>query len=211
MVSILGFSSHLFAVLSGQAELCPRQCCATWFGGPASALPVVLGGMVRTGGREAFLSDGHEDSLRACQGHGRLHGGSCGHSVVVGERAFQRLRQSGVQPPHSNKNPQNHEPPSGTETCSCTTIQPLARFSSTIVQRPSRCDAAPCWLTMSAPNVNVAQASLPRECTRKSSFILSLMLRFGSKSAFFTPTRYSAQLLYFIGARSKYVRSASAA
>ena len=43
------------------------------------------------------------------------------------------------------------EPPSGAETCSCTTIQPCARFSRTIVHRPSKCDDAPCLLTSPSP------------------------------------------------------------
>src|SRR5205814_5829816 len=76
------------------------------------------------------------------------------------------------------------EPPSGAETCSCTTIQPCARFSRTIVHRPSKCDDAPCLLTRSAPNVTVAHANDPRRCTARSSFSRNLMLRFGSKSAF---------------------------
>jgi hypothetical protein len=54
------------------------------------------------------------------------------------------------------------EAPNGTETCSCTTIQPCERFSSTIVHRPFKCELAPCLLTMSAPNVTVAQANEPR-------------------------------------------------
>src|SRR5215467_7977203 len=97
----------------------------------------------------------------------------------------------------------HHEPARGAETCSCTTIQPLARFSRTMVQRASTCVVAPCLLVRSAPNVNVAQANLPLECTRRSSFILALMLLFGSKRPFCAPARYSAQLLYFKGARSK--------
>jgi len=75
--------------------------------------------------------------------------------------------------------------------------QPCARLSSTIVQRPSKCAAAPCLFTRSAPNVTVAQASDPRWCTPKSSFSRNLMLRFGSKSAFCTPVRYSDQFVVF--------------
>src|SRR5215472_2269904 len=69
--------------------------------------------------------------------------------------------------------------------------------------RPSRCEVAPCLLVMSAPKANVAHASEPRECTRRSSFTLSLRLLLGSNKTLGAVARYSAQLLYFRGARSK--------
>src|SRR5216683_212255 len=106
---------------------------------------------------------------------------------------------------------QDQEPPRGTDTCSCTTIHPLARFSSTMVQRALRCELAPSLLTRSMASVNVAQASDPRRCTARSSLSLALMLRLGSNKYFWAPSLYSFQLLYLSGTISKYAKSASAA
>src|SRR5262249_24828606 len=89
--------------------------------------------------------------------------------------------------PSSASTSMPHDPAKGAETCSCTTNQPLVRFSRIMVQRASMCVVAPCLLVRSAPNVNVAQANVPLECTRRSSFILALMLLFGSKRPFCAP------------------------
>src|SRR5260370_17333484 len=90
----------------------------------------------------------------------------------------------------------DEEPSRGEDTCSCTTIHPFVRFSSTMVQRALRCALAPSLLTRSMASVNVAQASDPRRCTARSSLSLALILLLGSNKYFSAPSLYPFPFFY---------------